>query len=499
MWWFAMLPALAGMALAEPPARQVLTRADLPPQIRQLLEERSQWRGVNFIWHVRNNCSDGVSYERYYETRVVRDRALEVNKGDAEGLHREDFRNTYSETGKKLTAEDFGLNQYARPRRKLLYEGATWYRKGEQTSTLVSPRTDENAYAPDEGTYRPDLLGLFPAWRPEYYENVFVMPKSFEWTEVPVSYDTARVGAREIVSMAWEQHGTPLRLEWELDTQRGGLPVRSGLYAGNDMVWESRISLKQFGQKWYPAQVEMSEFAEHGGKVPYEVVTVDAIECFDPTDEDYEALNPTAALGVDLGHNIAVRETGSRTWDGTQFITPDEAVELVYGWGVDFGPLWVRDIAREMKITEEEYREKVRQGREEYRRVNGLPAGYGEFVAGQPGQAAEDEWERYTREFVERHKLEGERKDRAYEMLRQCQARRAWYLYKHRDDFQRLEGPAAAGASPAKDDGSPRPEATERQEKLRRLRQPIQLIFDRQLKPGVHTLLPKAERSQDAA
>lgn len=101
-------------------------------------------------------------------------------------------------------------------------------------------------------------------------------------------------------------------------------------------------------------------------------------------------------------------------------------------------------------------------------------------------------WERYTRAFIRRYQLDDGQEQRAWAILRNCQARGRRYLETHRARFDALEQRAVAlgVASAAKG-----PEAAAIRREAGRLQQPIDDIFERELKPRLERLLTRAQRA----
>jgi hypothetical protein len=112
---------------------------------------------------------------------------------------------------------------------------------------------------------------------------------------------------------------------------------------------------------------------------------------------------------------------------------------------------------------------------------------------GRKGVDDEDEWERFTREFIARFKLHDERGDAAWRILRDCQEQRSKYLGAQRERILRLQERLAVN----KDDDADRL-LLELESVLREfedMKRPIDAIFEKQLKPRLDKLPTRAERA----
>lgn len=88
----------------------------------------------------------------------------------------------------------------------------------------------------------------------------------------------------------------------------------------------------------------------------------------------------------------------------------------------------------------------------------------------------ESEWERYTREFIARYKLDQKQTTIAERLLRRCQSRGNDYVTRRRAAFQEAGRSGDA-------------------ERLDALRAPIGEIFEKQLKPGLDRIPTRAQRA----
>jgi hypothetical protein len=103
----------------------------------------------------------------------------------------------------------------------------------------------------------------------------------------------------------------------------------------------------------------------------------------------------------------------------------------------------------------------------------------------------DDEWEKYTRDFIERHRLDKEQSAAAWRILRNCQEQRTRYLRSKRDRLAALEEQLRSKKS-AEDGGRLMRELAE-------LKKPVERIFEEQLKPRLDGLLTRRQRDEAKA
>lgn len=96
-----------------------------------------------------------------------------------------------------------------------------------------------------------------------------------------------------------------------------------------------------------------------------------------------------------------------------------------------------------------------------------------------------DEWEAYTRDFINRFRLDTDQSQKAMLILLQCQQRRDAYLKSRERDFADL-GRRLVLASDK--------EKTTVKERIEILRRPVEEIFERQLKPRLDKLPTRKQR-----
>ncbi len=97
-----------------------------------------------------------------------------------------------------------------------------------------------------------------------------------------------------------------------------------------------------------------------------------------------------------------------------------------------------------------------------------------------------DPWLVYTQQFIERYRLDAEQRQKAMQILHECQLERDHYLRGRQRDIQALETALKQARS-----------AQQKQQfalQLQRLREPVVRIFERRLKPRLNRLPTRAQR-----
>jgi len=311
-------------------------------------------------------------------------------------------------------------------------------------------------------------------------------------------------------------------ITWWIDPLRDWSPVRVTFEREGNLHYDTRSTLKQYGAVWYPARVVI--FAGSEGK-PLEVFEVQRA-AFNRPDHP-PRLTPTH-IGLEVGATVAYHTTrdgafDSLVWDGERPITSEEFTQRVAAGDLKYGPRVARALSRYMTLDPKLIGADDGAARREGRNAEG-PSGEGRSAhaartggadapaargAADSGAAAEapatnpasDEnltfesrWERYTREFIEKHRLNEDQQQKAWLVLRQCQARATVYLWSRQSAFERLEKRVASveELDAAQRLSLQRELLAEREA----LFAPIEGIFEKQLKPGLDKLLTRAQRRE---
>jgi hypothetical protein len=257
-------------------------------------------------------------------------------------------------------------------------------------------------------------------------------------------------------------------ITWWMDPQRGWSPVRVTFAKDGKVVFESRTTLQHVDGTWYPASVR---FFMGGSDKPNAVVTVLSAAFNKPNQPRH--LTP-ADMGMDRGCNIqAVRANGKTDFlmfDGENAVSQEEFARRMKAGQLDFGPRYMREIAR-----------------------SNPGAAVGERgISGKAKAVSASIWEQYTADFIKTYRLNDEQSEKAMAILHDCQDRARAYLDKHKVEFEEYE--KRRENTLPKDKPADVDVAKELREQKTKLMQPIEDIFEDELKPRLDRLPTTAQR-----
>ncbi len=280
---------------------------------------------------------------------------------------------------------------------------------------------------------------------------------------------------------------------WWLDAERGWCPVRVTLSKHGEMLQEARSTLKQFDGVWFPESVTFFRSGYKEGKEPCEIVRIHSASFNQP--EHPKRLTPRD-IGIDSCFNVVMHDenrkpvAGLFKWDGEKIITIEEYNRRARAGELKPGPRFQRLVAKAG-----DHIERLREA--------GDPKLAAHEAASRARETAltpvalvkrslESEWEAYTRRFIEKYQLNAEQSEKAWAILKDSQERADHYLARRKTDFEKLEKDTAAlKKSDAKDRAQRLAAIDERHQKLM---QPVNEVFEKQLKPRLEKLPTRAQR-----
>jgi len=244
--------------------------------------------------------------------------------------------------------------------------------------------------------------------------------------------------------------------EWRLDPRQGGMPVAVRREFNGQIVAECRSELREFDGVWYPSRVTYyGEGGQAGGR-EMETIEVLSLER-DPADVP-DRLTPEY-IGIDAGINIQLRRTSApgavelRKWDGNHALTLDEYLEAARSGRVREGPIFLANAERAKSLEASEAQRATDSPSAAVRAATSNPA------ASAPAHSLLElltGWEAYTRQFIERFRLDAEQTQRAMSVLRECQEL-GWAHLAHvageLEEWRRLTGQLSPTTRPADNGG----------------------------------------------
>lgn len=305
----------------------------------------------------------------------------------------------------------------------------------------------------------------------------------------PRKYSVRTEGNLRVVTAERENE----RVEWWLHPKCGFQPVRVAYYENDRLSMETRSDLYEMDGYWFPRAVHEYKSHYRDGTEPAYSITVASAE-FNHPDHPREFTPDDIGIGIDTTQvmrkdlNGRVLEIG--VYNGVGYRTHDErAVER----GV------VPPSATQPDIS---------AGATDIQSPRASPR------VGSTPRMWESAWRKYTREFIERCQLTDDQAQKAWAICRDCEQRAHAYVERHKDKFDDLDRRTAAlrstssapAATPRAAPAAEKPSsaggasntAAEHQELAAdraRLLEPIDEIFERQLKPRLEALLTRAQRA----
>ncbi len=113
-------------------------------------------------------------------------------------------------------------------------------------------------------------------------------------------------------------------------------------------------------------------------------------------------------------------------------------------------------------------------------------------TASRGGSDFESQWDKYVEDFIARYKLDSTQQQKAHTILKECKAQAHRYLKGKKSLIERLD--KQAEQLKKSKDKDKRKKLAEIEAQKRKLREPIDRIFERQLKPRLERLPTRAQR-----
>jgi hypothetical protein len=461
-----LLTSATGAAAAGPSA----AGDDAPALLRRAIAQRTAWSkgAVDFTWG--NPQWGGAT--RFYTAQFTPLESLAVWHGDAEGvLHRD-------AAGRPLGSLPFG--------------------------PLYTLDTDDAQWQVQEGAVQAQMWRRSAPLRSLDIRSLGLTPGVPRADPAQAAEGLEKARLRGVVDglqvVTLERDGG--RLTWRLDPQRGGQPLRVTLEHGGRIVAESRVTLERFGDAWFPAQVEYFDGPCEGAKAPREVIRVSEARFDAPDLPDSIHLSD---IGVDAGINVEVRTQGRAEledackWDGQRLITNEDFLARSLNGELRPGPIFERNWQRLRAANAgSQVRLPARRGQEgtgpqESTRATTTDDG----ARLKPIPDWESEWERYVREFCDKHRFDPGQRAEADRLLNACKKLGHEYVARRRFAFEAFDRAARSLAELEPAEQARRRPALEAQRLGLVL--PLRELFEQRLKPGLEKLPTRAQRAAAAA
>lgn len=354
------------------------------------------------------------------------------------------------------------------PRNRMSVDGLVWEHRDESPAgTIFKGRRS--------GVFDVRAVGVAPI----FSANVSVSEGIWkEEDDAPRRYYSRFEDGLHVV-VAETERGT---ITWWIDPERGFAPVRVRQHLG-DRFYESRSTLKQFDEIWFPESVAYFRSSYRNGNEPLHTITIRRAEFNRP---EHPARIVPELIGIEVGTILSMHADGnletSLSWDGARIITRKVFYEKL--------------AAGELKLGAN-YSRIVRAGLERQREADkkGEPGGGRHYARQQilSGKMHEAFWDSYVKDFIRKHKLDADQTEKTQTILKDCQERAQAHLTRHREDIAKID---KRTAELLKTPESESRSAEFLQLALRgdELAAPINALFQKRLKPRLERLPTKKQR-----
>lgn len=423
----------------------VLGADDPPAALRAFVETRNDLLTgeVSLSRVTFRGRSDEPGKPEYFTARFAGDSYLLEDRGDEKGV---------------LGKTPEGMPDLS-PVRYLMHDGRQWEkREANAGARLQLTQTDVL-----------DIRALGTAFRLPQAARVDRLLDS----RTPCEYSET-VTAAGLIVIGRRIPGFPRRTEVTLDPSRGWNIVRSVMFENDKTITDERITLKQFGDTWYPERWQFFEATHDEGRTPAEEIVI-THAAFNRPDQPIQ-FTP-ADIGIDVGtpiqvfvdSNAAAQGQSTRmVWDGEKPVGDAEFRKRLDSGELKLGPL-VRAFVDKT------------------------------LAEGQPIDVVLDNWTAYTRRFIARYELDTDQSQKALAILDDCKGQAGRYVQQKADAFKKARERAAevlAGKNTSSDQRER--ELKECKERMNALEQPLWRIYELSLVPRLNRLPTRAQRDAEA-
>ena len=261
-----------------------------------------------------------------------------------------------------------------------------------------------------------------------------------------------------------------------IDPRRGWQPVRRRTEFKGRLYGEAHSTLRKFDGLWFPERVEFYRGDHEDGREPASVVRVYSATFNRP--EHPRQITPND-VGLTRAHVITVRgsdfhEMAHGWWDGEQVVVFGE---LRPGTDESMLPPGVIQL----------HPPAISESTEQQASSAPIPAKLAERM-----KSVRSEWEEYTKRMIHRYRLNSEQRQRAWAVLRKCQELAQRHLGRQKEQIERVDQLTSQLKESTGQER--RKQEAEIQDLRRRIMEPIDKIFETQLKPRLDKLPTRAQR-----
>lgn len=440
-------------------------QSDPPSSLLALEQNRNSIASGRIAWSVLLPRDDGYRELAFVSTYAKNGDTMFERRGDPEGWVEFDragagvdrFPKLYLRTGNKFWFHaETGASAQVWDQASDLFP-----HRGEPGFNACPPMTawrDPRA----AGAYFGDITmasGFSPVWQDRSDQNI-------TWTE-------RFEGGFFLVTRTNEDGSV---ISWMIDPQRGFNAVRvsrSHPQLGELEVAES--TLREFDGVWLPETCKY-----YAGGTLQSIFTINRAALNRP--DDPAELSP-ASLGMEPGVNVIASRGETQIWDGQKPVASDEWRTALRHGNARPGPNIQRmyDGLPHPLNTPSQLADRERIIAEATKQL----------ALGQPQMGA---WERYVHGFITRHRLNPEQTERAWSIYRQCREKADQYVARNRDELLKTADALSAARKERHFD-----KIQALRERQRVQHEPLERIFEHELKPRLQKLPTRAQHDTAGA
>lgn len=436
---------------------------DKPPELKALEDDRAGIRAAAIRWTLTRPGNE-LPVQRY-ANRIAGDDLVFSEFGDDLGVR--GF--TINEKGERLPSRSM-------PDHLLSRNDELWmYTEDELIADVYSAKQ-----APQALDIRSIGLVALPKFDAPWHTYLDDHSK-----RIP-RYKTERNDHETIVEMTYGESPREL-FRWTLSAEYGYQPVKCEWVVDGRLHRSAKFDYQSVGADQF--FVRRAEYLNEDGALTAAI---------DVTKAEINSPNLPARLtpediGVGNGVNLHYKEGHPKRNDGVHIycdgesLISDEFTQRQTTVGVKPGAVF----ARRFPFLQEQYERTIQTNRDS----NEAASMTSTSASSQPSsQPALSEWERYTIDFIADYRLSDEQAQKALSILHECQDQ-AWAHHRRvADKLERIDRSLAATVA----ETQPALDAEALKRERATLLEPIQAIFDQQLKPRLDKLPTRAQRASRA-
>jgi hypothetical protein len=400
----------------------------------------------------------GDIHERYTTTKFANGDYLNINNGNELGC---------------TFPHQIGSLWACTPDRILMNKQGTWKHKEDDVRAYLVPKDCD--LSPDKAPgYRHfwsvRMAGMSPV---SQLGDIETEPDTYWGNEVSY-YSKSTIGHTCYIEA---DIGAGVTIEWELDATRNYACTRSSLVQDGEVVMEALTDYEQFGDLWFPMNV--SYVNDSGAE--FRRIRVLYASFDDPAHPRELTVNEHLDFVPGTIISDESKDTSSY-WDGRQIISFED---------------YSKRLGKDIDDTEARRR---------------WLATMTDEAGAYPKQISDDKasrelglWESYVRTFIFKYHLDKEQSKKAWDHLAKCRKPAYEFMKENKERYDKITtdiNDRATRRTQSEDDREKdalSEEITELTDHRDRLLEPIQRIFENQLKPGLEKLPTKAQKEQAGA